>query len=58
MKSNEIKECFIVVEEHDLSYFDINIKDYVIPQKGAYKVFVGQSVNINDLTLQKEEWIE
>jgi len=58
LKVNEIKDCCIVVEEHDLSYYDINSKDYVLPQKGSYKVFVGQSADINDLSLQKEVLIE
>ena len=58
LKVNEIKDCCIVVEEHDLSYYDINSKDYVLPQKGSYKVFVGQSADINDLCLQKEVLIE
>ena len=58
LKINEIKECSIDVEEHDLSYYDINSKDYILPQKGNYKVFVGQSSNIKDLTLTQEVSIE
>ena len=58
LKINEIKECSIDVEEHDLSYYDINSKDYILPKKGNYKVFVGQSSNIKDLTLTQEVSIE
>jgi beta-glucosidase len=30
LKINEIKECCIDVEEHDLSYYDINSKDFIL----------------------------
>ena len=58
LKANESKECCIIVEEHDLSYYDTKIKEFVLPQKGCYRVFVGKSANINDLALQKEVNIE
>ena len=58
LKVNESKECCIIVEEHDLSYYDINSKEFVLPKKGNYKVFVGQTANINDICLQKEVSIE
>ena len=58
LKINEIKECCIVIGEHDLSYYDINTKEFILPTKGCYKVFVGQSANINDLILQKEVSVE
>ena len=58
LKINEIKNCCIVIEEHDLSYYDIQCKEFVFPKSGSFKVFVGQSANINDLYLQKEVSIE
>ena len=58
IKINEIKDCCIVVEEHDLSFYDINSKDYIMPNKGSYKIFVGQSSDIKDLTLSSEIFIE
>ena len=58
LKINEIKECCIVIGELDLSYYDINTKEFILPTKGCYKVFVGQSANINDLILQKEVSVE
>ena len=58
LKINEIKNCCIIIEEHDLSYYDIQCKEFVFPKSGSLKVFVGQSANINDLYLQKEVIIE
>ena len=58
LKINEIKECCIVIGEHDLSYYDINTREFILSTKGCYKVFVGQSANINDLILQKEVSVE
>ena len=58
LKINEIKNCCIIVEEHDLSYYDVQSKQFVFPKSGNFKVFVGQSANINDLCLQKEISIE
>ena len=54
LKINELKECCINIEEHDLSYYDVQSKEFILPKSGNYKVFVGQSANINDLNLQKE----
>ena len=51
IKINEVHDCCIIVDEHDLSYYDINSKDYIMPQKGTYLVYIGQSSNLNDLTL-------
>jgi beta-glucosidase len=51
IKINETQECCITVDEHDLSYYDINSNDYIMPQKGSYIIYVGQSSNITDLTL-------
>ena len=58
LKVNETKECCIIVEEHDLSYYDIQKKEFVLPTSGSYKVFVGHSADIKDLCLQKEISIE
>ena len=58
LKINETHECCIVVEEHDLSFYDVNSKDYIMPQKGFYTVFVGQSSDIKDLTLVDKVSIE
>ena len=58
LKINESKEFCIIVEEHDLSYYDVQSKEFILPKNGNYKVFVGQSANINDLILQKEVNIE
>ena len=58
LKVNEIKNCCIVIEEHDLSYYDIQSKDYILPKKGAYTVFIGQSSNLKDLTLSQKINIE
>ena len=58
LKINEEKECSIIVEEHDLSFYDVNSKDYIMPKKGSYTVFVGQSSNIKDLSLTQEVNIE
>jgi len=58
LKVNELKECCIIIEEHDLSYYDVQSKEFILPKSGSYKVFVGQSANINDLSLQKEVNIE
>ena len=54
IKINEIKECSIIVEEHDLSYYEVASKEFLMPKKGCYKVYVGQSSDINDLNLYKE----
>ena len=58
LKINEIKNCCVIVEEHDLSYYDVQSKQFVFPKSGNFKVFVGQSANINDLCLQKEISVE
>ena len=58
LKVNELKECCIIIEKHDLSYYDVQIKEFTLPKSGSYKLFVGQSANINDLSLQKEVNIE
>ena len=58
LKINETHECCIAVEEHDLSFYDVNSKDYIMPQKGFYTVFVGQSSDIKDLTLVDKVSIE
>ena len=58
LKIDEVKECSIFVEEHDLSYYDIQSKDYILPKKGAYTVFIGQSSNLKDLTLSQKINIE
>ena len=54
IKINEIKECSIIVEEHDLSYYEVASKEFLMPKSGCYKVYVGQSSDINDLNLYKE----
>ena len=46
------------MEKDDLSYYDINSKEFILPKKGNYKVFVGQSSDIKDLTLTQEVSIE
>ena len=53
LKIDEVKECCIIVEEHDLSFYDVNSKDYILPSKGSYTVFIGQSSDIKDLTLSE-----
>ena len=58
LKVDELKQCCIMIEEHDLSFYDIQTKEFVMPKKGSYKVFVGQSANINDLCLQKDVSVE
>ena len=55
---NEIKECSIIVEEHDLSYYDVDSKNYIMPNKGYYTVYIGQSSDIKDLTLTEKINIE
>ena len=58
LKINETKECCINVEEHDLSFYDIISKDYIVPKKGSYTVFIGQSSDVKDLTLSETINIE
>ena len=54
LKTEEMKEFCIIIEEHDLSYYDTNSKEYKLPSKGSYTVFVGQSSDIKDLTLSQK----
>ena len=44
IKSNEIAQFEILVDDHALSYYDIFEKKFVRPIEGNYKVYVGFNV--------------
>ena len=55
---NEEKDVEILIEEHDLSYYDVNVQDFVMAS-GYYTVYVGE--NARDIKLKSMvnvKWIE
>ena len=52
IKSNKSKKFEILIEPHDLSYYDTTKEDFVRPSSGKFKVYVGQ--NARDAELNGE----
>jgi len=50
LEAGESKEVNILVDNHDLSYFDIDAMEFVQPEEGEYTVFAGS--NARDLPLK------
>ena len=53
LNAQEEVECSIFVDNHSLSYYDINQKKFVKPNQGNYIIYIGQSAALNDLVLEK-----
>ncbi|ORX77170.1 hypothetical protein BCR32DRAFT_283457 [Anaeromyces robustus] len=51
LQPGEGKEVEIVVDNHALSYYDVEAEDYVKPEEGEYVVYAGSSAK--DLPLKK-----
>jgi beta-glucosidase len=51
IKSGSSSSFEIVIEDHDLSYYDVSKKDYVRPTSGDFTVYVGE--NARDIQLTK-----
>jgi len=49
LEPGESKEVTILIDNHDLSYFDVDAMDYVKPEEGEYIVYAG--FNAKDLPL-------
>jgi beta-glucosidase len=52
LEIKEEKDMEIIIEEHDLSYYNLEKKDFVRPLDGKYKVYVGE--NARDFVLTDE----
>ena len=52
LEIKEEKDMEIIIEEHDLSYYNLDKKDFVRPLDGKYKVYVGE--NARDFVLNDE----
>jgi len=50
LQPGESKEVTIFIDNHDLSYFDVDIMDYVKPEDGEYIIYAGS--NAKDLPLK------
>jgi beta-glucosidase len=50
LEAGESKEVNIIVDNHDLSYFDVDTMEFVQPEEGEYTVFAGS--NARDLPLK------
>ena len=50
LEAGESKEVNILVDNHDLSYFDVDAMEFVQPEEGEYTVFAGS--NARDLPLK------
>eukprot|EP00833_Pecoramyces_ruminatium_P011433 jgi/Orpsp1_1/1185465/evm.model.c7180000093884.1 len=50
LEAGESKEVTILVDNHDLSYYDVEAADFVKPEEGEYTVFAGS--NARDLPLK------
>ena len=48
IKSGESASFEILIDDHDLSYYDTNVADFVRPTTGTYTVYVGE--NARDIT--------
>jgi len=50
LQPGESKEVTILIDNHDLSYFDVEAMDYVKPEEGEYTIYAGY--NARDLPLK------
>jgi beta-glucosidase len=50
LKKGKSKSFKILIEPHDLSYYDTTKEDYVRPTSGSFKVYVGQNSKDDALT--------
>ena len=50
LKKGKSKSFKILIEPHDLSYYDTTKADYVRPSSGTFKVYVGQNAKDESLT--------
>jgi beta-glucosidase len=50
LQPGESKEVTIFIDNHDLSYFDVDVMDYVKPEDGEYIIYAGS--NAKDLPLK------
>lgn len=69
IKKNEIASFEILIDDHDLSYYDVGVQDFVRPSSGQYTVYVGEHARDNKLigtvngdtsylTNVDEKWVE
>ncbi|MBR6133839.1 MAG: glycoside hydrolase family 3 C-terminal domain-containing protein, partial [Bacilli bacterium] len=42
IKQGETESFEIFIDNHDLSYYDVNVQDFVKPKSGKYTVYVGE----------------
>jgi len=50
LEAGEAKKVNILVDNHDLSYYDVEVKDFVKPKDGEYTVYAGSTAR--DLPLK------
>ena len=51
VKKGESVICHIFVDDFSLSYYSVEVNDFVRPKKGEFVVFAGSSAGIEDLKL-------
>jgi len=50
IKQGETESFEILIDGHDLSYYDVNVQDFVKPSSGEYTVYVGENAKDDKLT--------